>query len=130
MIGGFIFRFFATFLALGAATLVVPGISISGKNPTADVGALIGVAVIFGIVNAAVKPLFRFSHAPLALIGLGIALLIVNAALLLLTSWVCTQAHIPWRVDGILAALLGALVVATVSFLVNALFGRRGEVHR
>jgi len=124
-------RFLANVLALALATFLVPGISMTSKQLSTDLAAMVGVALIFGVVNSAVKPLFRrAAHAPLALVALGAALLVVNAILLMVTSWVCGVAHIPWRVGGFVPAIEGALLVSVVSFLVNALFGRRGEEHR
>lgn len=126
-----VIRFFATVLALALATFLVPGIAMGSKDPATDIAGLAGVSVIFGVVNSAVKPLFRrFGRTPVGLIVLGAALLVVNAGLLLLTSWICGMVHIPWHVSGPVAAIVGALVVSVVSFLVNSLFGSRGEVHR
>jgi len=120
----------ANVLALACATLLVPGIEMTSKQLSTDLPALVGVAVIFGVVNSVVKPLFRAAHSPVALVILGASLLVVNALLLLVTSWVCGLTHIPWHVDGFLPAIEAALLVSIVSFLVNALFGRRGEEHR
>lgn len=122
-------RFAAIVLALAVATWVVPGIHMTSPDLATNLAAMFGVAVIFGLVNSAVKPLFH-AEGPVWLVLLGAALLVVNALLLLLTSRVCGLAHIPWKVDGFGPALLGGLLVSVVSFLVNALFGRRGEVHR
>ena len=52
-----------------------------------------------------------------------------NAALLMLTSWVCAQFGVPWGVDGFWSAFWGALMVSIVSFVLNSFVGRRGEVH-
>ena len=84
---------------------------------------------IFGLVNALVKPLFVFVTSPLLLLTLGFFLLIINAALLMLTSWVCAQFGVPWGVDGFWSAFWGALMVSIVSFVLNSFVGRRGEVH-
>ncbi len=123
-------RFLANVLALALATWLLPGIRMTSSEPSTDVAALVGVAIFFGVVNSAVKPLFGFAHTPVRLVLLGAALLVVNAALLLVTSALCGLAGIPWHVDGFVDAVLGALVVSVVSFLVNALFGRRGTEHR
>jgi len=62
-------------------------------------------------------------------VTLGFFLLVINAALLMLTSWVCGQLHVPWGVDGFWSALWGAMIVSVVSFLLNSFVGKRGEVH-
>ena len=123
-------RFLANVLALALATWLVPGIHMTSRQPSTDVAALVGVAVFFGVVNSAVKPLFGVAHTPVRLVGLGAALLVVNAILLLVTSAFCGLTGIPWRVDDFVSAAIGAVVVSVVSFLVNALFGRRGVEHR
>lgn len=128
---GVILRFLAHVLAIVLATLVVPGIVLYTHQPSTAVATMFGVAAIFGAVNSAVKPLFgRFAKSPVGLLVLGATLLGVNAGLLLLISWVSGLLAIPWHVTDWRAALFGGLFVAVVSFLVNALFGRRGEEHR
>ncbi len=126
-----IIRFLVSALSLGLATWLLPGIWLdySGKPVDAAVTMLI-VAAIFGLVNALIKPLFVFVTSPLLLITLGLFLLIINAALLMLTSWVCAQLGVPWGVNGFWDAFWGALLVSIVSFVLNSFAGRRGEVHR
>ncbi len=123
-------RFFASAAALAVATWLLPGISTDvGTDAWAEFWTVVGVAAIFGIVNALVKPLFRFAAAPLILISLGAFLLVLNAALLMLTSWLAGKVGLAWSVDGWGSAFLGALVVSVVSFIVNAFF-KKGEEHR
>lgn len=87
------------------------------------------VAFLFGVVNAVVKPLFKFASAPLILLSLGLFLLVINACLLMLVSWISAQISVPWHVDDWGSAFWGALIVSVVSFIVNAFF-KRGEEHR
>ncbi len=125
-----IIRFLVSALSLGLATWLLPGIWLDyvGEPVNAAVTMLI-VAAIFGLVNALVKPIFVFVTSPLLLITLGLFLLVINAALLMLTSWVCAQFGVPWGVDGFWNAVLGALIVSIISFVLNSFVGRRGEVH-
>ncbi|WP_028707725.1 phage holin family protein [Propionicicella superfundia] len=124
-------RFLANAAALAVATLLVPGISAGGTTNADKVFAILLVAVIFGVVNALVKPFFTFVTAPLVLVTLGIFLLVVNAALLMLTSWLAGYLQIGWHVDDFWSAVLGALIVSTVSFIVNAfLDNNREETHQ
>ncbi len=123
--------FLANAAAITAATFALPGIMLTAPNTEGKIVAILVVSVIFGVVNAVVKPFFKFVSAPLVLITLGLFLLVVNAALLLLTSWVAGQFHLGWRVDGFWNAFWGALIVSVVSFVVNAFIGRkREEEHR
>ena len=128
--GHVIVRFLVSALALGAATWLIPGINlqIGGQPADAAITVLI-VAAIFGVVNAVVKPLFVFVTAPLWLLTLGFFLLVVNAALLMLVSWVCAQIGVGWNVDGFWSAFWGALLVSIVSFLLNSFVGSRGTSH-
>jgi putative membrane protein len=125
-----IIRFLVSALSLGLATWILPGIKLdyAGEPAGAAITMLI-VAAIFGLVNALIKPLFVFVTSPLLLVTLGLFLLIIDAALLMLTSWVCAQLGVPWGVDGFWSAFWGALMVSVVSFVLNSFVGRRGEVH-
>jgi len=123
-------RLLASAAALAVATWLLPGISIQGHQDTAgQVITMLVVAFLFGVVNAVVKPLFKFASAPLILISLGLFLLVINACLLMLVSWVSGQIGVPWHVDDWGSAFAGALIVSVVSFIVNAFF-KRGEEHR
>lgn len=124
-----IVRFLVSALALGLATWALPGIRLDTTEPADAIVTILIVAAIFGVVNTAVKPLFQFTTSIVALVLLGLALLVVNAALLLLTSWVCGLLGVGWSVHGFWWAVLGALIVSVVSFLLNSVMGRRGEVH-
>ncbi|MEE9963725.1 MAG: phage holin family protein [Propionicimonas sp.] len=123
-------RFFAGAAALAVATWWLPGISTDvGTDTWAKVWTIIAVAAIFGFVNAIVKPLFTFATAPLILLTLGVFLLFLNAAMLMLVSWLAQQLGLAWKVDGWGSAFWGALIVSVVSFILNAFF-KRGEEHR
>lgn len=118
-------RFLFSALALAFATWVLPGISMTASEPQNAFLGILAVAAIFGVVNALVKPLFAFASAPLLLITLGLFLLVINALMLMLTSWLATQFGIGWHVDGFGAAFWGALVISLVSFLLGASPWRR-----
>ena len=93
--------------------------------------AILGLfAIIFGVVNALVKPLFVFASAPLLLLTLGLFLLVINSLLLWLTSWIADQLNLGWHVDGFWSAFWGALIVSVVSFILNSSFISKSEVNR
>ncbi|WP_040159472.1 phage holin family protein [Nigerium massiliense] len=125
-----IVRFLVNALALGVATWLLPGITLSAQSTEHKIFALLLTAAIFGVVNSLVKPLFVFVTSPVLLVTMGVFLLVINAALLILTSWVAGKLGIGWHVDGFWSAFLGALLVSTVSFLANSMLGRRGQEHR
>jgi putative membrane protein len=122
-------RFFASASALAVATWLVPGISTNVGDNWAKGWTIIAVAILFGLVNSMVKPLFKFAAAPLILLSLGFFLLAINAALLMLVSWLAELMHLAWHVADWKAAFIGALIVSVVSFVLNAFF-KRGEEHR
>ncbi len=123
-------RFLVSALALGLATWLLPGITLEDGPLANQIVTIVVVAAIFGLVNSLVRPLFGFVISPLLLAALGAFLLVVNAALLLFTSWVCTQFGIGWHVSGFWSAVLGALLVSVVSFVLNSVVGRRDVEHR
>ena len=123
-------RFLFSAAALAFATWLIPGISMTSKEPQNSLLGILAVAIIFGIVNSLVKPLFAVATAPLLLLSLGVFLLVINALMLWLTSWVADQLHLGWHVDGFWSAFWGALIVSVVSFILNSSFLSKGEVNR
>ena len=128
--GLMLLRFLASAAALAVATWLLPGIVLADGDLGSRSITLLVVAAIFGVVNSVVKPLFKFVSAPLILLRLGLFLLVINAALLLLVSWVAGQLNIGWQVTDWGAAVWGGLIVSVVSFILNAFFTKRGENHR
>ena len=109
-------------LALVAAAWLIPGIWLGGDTwaQTAVSAAL--VAVVLGLVNAVVKPVVEFFSLPLIWLTLGLFVLVVNGAMLMLTSWLSGRLGLAFHVDGFFwAGVLGAVVVSLVTMLVNLL---------
>ena len=107
-------RILITGLAVWLAAVIVPGVEIVGKDLTQQIVTVLGVAVIFGIVNAVLGPLLRLFSLPLTILTLGLFALVINAVLFWVTSAVAGALDLPFEVDGFLAALLGAIVVSLV----------------
>jgi putative membrane protein len=105
--------------ALAVATGILSGISLTGSSMTRKIITLVVVALIFGILNAIIKPLFALFTAPLILLTLGLFLIVINACMLLLTSWLAGLFDLGWQVDGFWTAVLGAIIISIVSFLLN-----------
>jgi putative membrane protein len=105
--------------ALAVATWILSGISLTGSSMTRKIITLVVVALIFGILNAIIKPLFALFTAPLILLTLGLFLIVINACMLLLTSWLAGLFDLGWKVDGFWTAILGAIIISIVSFLLN-----------
>ncbi|HET7172820.1 MAG TPA: phage holin family protein [Nocardioidaceae bacterium] len=114
--------------ALAVAAWLLVGITVgqSRFHPDATplgnrILTLLVVALVFGLVNEFIRPIVKFLSLPLYLLTLGLMFFVVNALMLLLTSWVCSQLGVAFHVDGFLTALLGAIVVTVVSWFVGML---------
>jgi putative membrane protein len=107
-----ILRLVVNAIALYAATQVgIPGLSFQGEWYT-----ILVVALIFGLVNALIRPLLTLLTCPLIALTFGLFTFIINAVMLALTGWLAGQAGLGFKVDGFWAALIGALVVSIVSW--------------
>jgi putative membrane protein len=126
----FLLRVLVNAAALGIATWLFSGISLTGGSDQEKVITVLLVALIFGIVNAIVKPLFRIVTIPIILLTLGIFLLIINALLLMFTSWLAGVFGLGWHVDGFWTALWGSIVISIVSFILNAFLPDKNEKPR
>lgn len=107
-------RWIAAAAAVAAAVWVVPGIDVHGGAP-----ALLTVALILGLVNALIRPLIRRLACGLVVLTLGLFIFIINALMLLLTAWIAQNVGVGFAVEGFSAALLGAVVISVVSFLLS-----------
>ena len=114
-------RLLANAVALGIAAWLLAGITINGSTTGRRVVTLLVVAAIFGVVNAVVKPLATILSLPFIVLTLGLLIFVINALMLLLTSWISDGLNIPFHVSGFGTALLGALIITVVSWLVNVL---------
>ncbi len=104
-------------VGLFIATRIVPGISFEGDWTT-----LVLVALIFGVVNALVRPILEMLTCPLIVLTLGLFVFVINALMLALTSWIAGQLNLGFSVDGFVPALLGAIVIGVVSFVLSLVF--------
>jgi putative membrane protein len=117
-------RIVVAMVALGVAAWVVPGIVLSGHSNSSKALTLLIVAVIFGVVNAILKPLIKTVGCAFYVLTLGLAAIVVNGLLLWLTSWIVyDKLHEPFHVTGFVAALEGALIVGVVSWLLHLVLG-------
>lgn len=114
-----ILRLLATALATAIAAWLVPGIEVVASDLAGEVVTLIVVAVIFGLVNMLVKPLFRALTGCLVVLTLGLFLLVINALMLMLTSWLAQQVGFGFVVDGFWPAVFGSIVVSLVGAVIG-----------
>ena len=123
----FIVRVLAGAVALAAAAWLIDGISVGPGTSSEKALTLLGVAVIFGLVNAVVRPIARLLSIPLLILTLGLFTFVVNALMLLLTAWIANQFDLAFEVDGFWSALLGAVVISVVTFVINVILPDRYE---
>ena len=147
---GLVLRLIVNALALWVATLIIPGISLGesagaavpGIDAVQDgisgissdpggfqeqisvptIAALLVVAVVFTLVNAVVKPVVQLLSLPLTILTLGLFLLVINALMLMLTSWITSAVHLfgaEYVVSGFWAAFFGAIVIGLVNWVVG-----------
>jgi putative membrane protein len=108
-------------VALAVATWLVQGIALTGDTEGQRLAALLVVAALFGAVNAFVRPIVTLLALPFILLTLGLLLLVINGLMLLLTSWLSGQIGLGFDVDGFWAAVVGAIVVSVVTWLMEIL---------
>ena len=119
---GILIRLVITAVSLWIATLLIGGIQLNTQSVPSKVGTLLAVAVIFGIVNAVLRPIIKTIGCGLYVLTLGLIALIVNGLLFLLVSWIAGKIGLPFHVDHFWpSAVLGALVVGIVSWVLNML---------
>ncbi|MGH7470171.1 MAG: phage holin family protein [Longimicrobiales bacterium] len=118
----FLLRLLVTAAALWVALRLVPGLRYSGSWP-----GLLGVALVFGFLNAIVRPILFLLTCPLMVVTLGLFVFVLNAIMLLLTSRLAGSLGLNFQVDGFASALLGAIVIGITSALLNIFVGDKPD---
>ena len=135
----FIVRVIINGLALGVASWLLPGLDISTSATTAAVGnsgvmqgtdtigivlAYLFIGLIFGVVNALVKPVVSLLSLPLTILTLGLFTVVINAAMLYLTSWLSSYTPVHFTIDSFFwTAVLAAIVITVISLVAGRLAG-------
>jgi len=114
----FIIRWAINAVALYAAIELVPGV----QAQTTDWGAILGLALIFGLVNALISPLLKLLTCPLIILTLGLFTLIINTFIFYLAGQIGSWFGIGFDVTGFGAAFLGGLVTSVISIFLSLLF--------
>ncbi len=115
-----VIRWLILAFAVWLAAKVVPGIHLVGLKST------LAVALVLGLLNLYVRPVLVRLSLPITILTLGIFLVIINAGLLYLASWVADHiSGISFHVDSFWAAILGAIVISLVSFVVGMFINPR-----
>lgn len=113
-----VIRWLILTLAIFAAVRIVPGITFEGFGWELGI-----VALVFGLVNIAIRPILTLLTCPLVILTLGLFALVINALLLWLTAQIATSLGVAFSVAGFWPAVLGSLVISIVNLVLSALAG-------
>ncbi|HEX6303666.1 MAG TPA: phage holin family protein [Anaerolineales bacterium] len=114
----FLIRFAINAVALYAAVAIVPGINPQSTNWL----TFVWLALIFGIINALLRPILAVLTCPLIILTLGLFTLLINTLMFWLAGRIGTAFDVGFTVDGFWPAFLGALVTSAVSIVLSMLF--------
>lgn len=117
----FLLWVFVNALALAVAAWLIEGIRVTGATTGDQVLTLIVVALIFGVINAFLAPIIKLLSLPFIILTLGLFLIVINALMLMLTSWLSEQIGFGFVVDGFWTAVLGAIVVTVATWILEVL---------
>ncbi|NUL05959.1 phage holin family protein [Streptomyces lunaelactis] len=115
----FLVKTIANAAALLVAIWILQDITLTGDSTGKKAWTLILVALLFGVVNFLVKPVVKLLTLPLFILTLGLITLVINALMLLLTSWLADLFDLNFHVEGFWAAVLGGLIISVVSWAMN-----------
>jgi putative membrane protein len=122
----FVLRLIISAIALWVATVVLSGVDITTTSLPRKVVTLLAVALIFGVVNAVLKPLAHVLGC-FYLLTLGLLALVVNGFLFWLTGRIASHIGLPFQVHGVWTSILGALIVGVVSWLLGVVIPEPGH---
>ena len=114
----FLLRLLINAAALWVAIQLVDGIEHRGSW-----WALLFVALVFGLLNASIRPLLKLLSLPIIILTLGLFIFVINALMLLLTGWVSGQLNLGFYVNGFWDAFVGGFIISVVSFLLSLFTG-------
>ncbi|KAA6220728.1 phage holin family protein [Streptomyces albofaciens JCM 4342] len=115
----FVVKTIANAAALAVAIWLLKDITLTGENTGRKALTLVLVALIFGVVNFVVKPVVKLLSFPLFILTLGLITLVINALMLLLTSWLADKFHLAFHVEGFWIAVLGGVIISIVSWALH-----------
>ncbi|RAM38085.1 phage holin family protein [Arthrobacter globiformis] len=137
----FIMRVIINGLALWIASWLLPGLDISatatteavaktGVNQGTDAAGIVlaylFIGLIFGLVNAFVRPIVSFLSLPITILTLGLFTVVINAAMLYLTSWISGYTPVHFTIDTFFwTAVLAAIIITVISLVADRVPGAR-----
>lgn len=117
---GYVIRLVINALALWITTLLISGVQITTESTGKKIGTIVLVAAIFGLINSIIRPIVKTIGCAFYVLTLGLIAIIVNGALLLLTSAIAGGIGLPFHVENFWpSAILGALIMGVISWLLS-----------
>jgi putative membrane protein len=113
-------RWLINAVAIAAAVYLVPGIQV-GAGPGLDPVTLLLVALIFGLINALVKPVLKAMSCAVVVLTLGLFIFVINTAMLFLTEFIAKQAGLVFEINGLVAGFIAAVLITIISLVLNVL---------
>jgi len=113
-----------TAVAVWVATLLISGIQLHAHTTAGKITTLIVVALIFGVINAVLKPIAKTLGCLAYAVTFGLISIVVNGLLFWLTSWVAGKLSVPFHITGFVPAVLGALIVGIVGWVLSLVLDR------
>ncbi|HWM72678.1 MAG TPA: phage holin family protein [Nocardioides sp.] len=129
---GFLIRVLVTAAALAVAAWLIDGIRFTGPTEGMEeiqekILPLLLVALILSLINSIVRPVLTILSIPFIIVTLGLFLLVINAGMLLLTSWLADALDIGFKVTGFWPAVGGAIVITVVTWILDGFVQSREE---
>ena len=117
-------------LLINAAALWVAIQLVDGIDHRGSMWSLLFVALVFGVLNASIRPVLQLLSLPLLILTLGLFMFVINALMLMMTGWVSRLFNLGFYVDGFWDAFLGGLIVSVVSLMLSIFTGTgKTKVH-
>jgi len=120
---GFVLKVVVNALALAVAAWLVDGIRLTSSTDEGQFVTLLVVGLIFGVVNAFVRPVVTLLSLPFIILTLGLMIFVINALMLMLTGWLAGQLGVAFAVDGFWSAVWGALIISIVTWGLEIVVG-------
>lgn len=117
----FLIRVVINAIAIAVTATVIPGIQVANN----DIGTLLMIGLVFGIINSLLKPILMFLTCPAVIFSLGLFVLVINGVLLLITDSLVGDRLI--IEGGIWTAILGGIVMAIVSMVLEGILKPDGD---
>lgn len=108
-----------TAAGVAAAAWLLDDITIKGAEWNDKIIPLLIASLVLGIVTAFVKPVAKVLSLPFIILTVGLFLLVINAAMLLLTSWIADKADVGFHVEGFWTAVIGSIVITIVTWFID-----------